>query len=172
MTPPAPFASATATATVFVVNPALSAVKSVGLAADACAPAGPLTAPISALIYYCITLRNTGDVTLTDHVISDPRLGIIDAPVSYSLAPGASVAITRSVLPPLGPIVMTAALTNAISITSTATVSEVGGILVPAVGVQTQGAGEVSVIPQPTNLDPDAEPLDYSKRLYLPHVQR
>jgi hypothetical protein len=88
------------------------------------------------------------------------------------LAPGASVPITRSLLPALGPVVMTGAITNAVSISSTAVISEIGGVVVPVLGVQAQGAGEVSVIVHPTDLEPEPEPLNVTRWLYLPTLRR
>ena len=164
--------TATASAQVIVVNPGLSAVKSVGLDPNACAPAGPLTAPISSSLYYCVTLSNTGDVTLTNHLITDTLLGIEGAAISYPLAPGASVPITRSLVPQLGPVLMTGTLTNVVTVTSIGQVSEIGGAPVPTIGVRAESAGSVSARPQPTDLEVEPEPVDATRWLYLPTLRR
>ncbi len=161
--------SAGSSALVDVVNPQVRVVKSAGTDPDTCAPAGPLTAPLNSSIYYCITLFNTGDVTLTNHLVSDPLLGIANAPVSALLPPGSSLAVTRTLVTGLGPIALTGALTNAVAITSTGVVSEVGGVAVPAVAVQLQNAAAVEVKLTPTWLAPVEEPL-VDKKLYLPAV--
>lgn len=164
--------TASASAQVLVVNPGLSAVKSVGLDPNACAPAGPLTAPISSSLYYCITLANTGDVTLTNHLITDTLLGIEGATISYPLAPGGSVPITRSLVPQLGPVLMTGTLTNVVTVTSIGQVSEIGGVTVPTIGVRAESAGTVSASPQPTDLEVEPEPVDMTRWLYLPTLRR
>jgi hypothetical protein len=163
--------SATDMALVDVVNPSLNVLKSAGSDPNACAPVGPVTVPISSSIYYCLTLANTGDVTLTNHLVNDAQLGIVAAPVPYVLAPGSSVAITRSVLPPLGPIVVSRSITNVVTITSTGQVSQVGGIVVPTVSVAVQNAGSVVVNTTPTGLEPGEEPVG-DKKVYLPALGR
>ena len=89
-----------------------------------------------------------------------------------SLPPGASVAITHSLVSGLGPITVTGTITNAAAITSTAVLTEFGGIAIaPQVQVAAQGAGVVSVRVTPTGLEPIAEPIG-DKRVFLPALGR
>ena len=151
-----------------VVAPSISVTKSVGLDPNVCAPVGGITATSGAHVYYCLTVTNSGNVTLTNHLVSDPPLGIANVPVTYALAPGASVAITHSLVSGLGPITVTNTITNAAAITSTALLTEFGGIAVaPQMQVAAQAAGVVGVKVTPTGLEPIAEPIG-DKRLFLP----
>jgi hypothetical protein len=155
-----------------VITPRISVTKSVGTDPNACAAPGPVTVPISSSVYYCLQVVNTGDVTLTNHLVTDARLGINRVPVTATLAPGASVAITRGLLPALGPILLTGSLTNVVAITSTAVLTEIGGIVIePELSVAVQSAGAVRVTAQPTGLTPEEEPAA-DKRLYLPALGR
>ena len=158
----------TASAVFPVVAPSTIVTKSVGLDPNVCAPAGAITVTASARVYYCLTVTNSGNVTLTNHLVSDPPLGIVNVPVSYALAPGASVAITHSLVSGLGPITVTNTIVNAAAITSTALLSEFGGIAIaPQMQVAARAAGVVSVRVTPTGLEPIAEPIG-DKRLFLP----
>jgi hypothetical protein len=155
-----------------VIAPSISVTKSVGTDPNACAAPGPVTVPISSTLFYCLNVANTGNITLTSHLVTDAQLGIINVPVTYTLAPGASVPITRSLIPALGPILMTRSITNVVVITSTAVFSEIGGIIIePELSVAVQSAGAVRVTTQPTGLPPGEEPAA-DKRLYLPALGR
>ncbi len=155
-----------------VVVPSTSVTKSVGLDPNVCAPIGAITATAGSQVYYCLQVTNTGNVTLTDHLVSDPLLGITNVPVSYALPPGASVAITHSLVSGLGPITVTGTITNAAAITSTAVLTEFGGIAIaPQVQVAARAAGVVSVRVTPTGLEPIAEPIG-DKRVFLPALGR
>jgi hypothetical protein len=155
-----------------VIAPSISVTKSVGTNPNACATPGPVTVPLSSTLFYCLNVVNTGNVTLTNHLVTDAQLGIINVPITYTLAPGASVPITRSLIPGLGPILMTRSITNVVAITATALFSEIGGIIIePELSVAVQSAGTVRVTTEPTGLPPTEEPLA-DKRLYLPALSR
>ncbi|MEJ5248248.1 MAG: hypothetical protein WHS90_10800 [Caldilinea sp.] len=161
--------AASSAAQVQVFNPSLSVVKSVGLDPDACAaPGGLVTAP-GAQLYYCLTLVNTGDVTFTAHTIDDPALGVNGFVLNAPLAPGASLAITRSLLPALGPVVLEEALVNTAVATSTALL---GGGVLPQVEARASAAGQVEATTAPTALPPEEEPVLGVSRIYLPTVAR
>jgi hypothetical protein len=160
-----------AVAGVTALQPAVTVTKTAGLDPHVCAPAGPVTVPISSSLYYCVSIANTGNITLTHHLVSDPQLGIA-APLTYTLPPGASVAVTRSLVAGLGPVVVTGSLTNAVAISSTAVLTEFGGLPVePTVTVSAQTAGAVRVIAQPTGSDEGPEPAA-PPQLYLPTLTR
>ena len=63
-----------------VVAPSTSVTKSVGLDPNVCAPVGAITATAGSQVYYCLQVTNTGNVTLTNHLVSDPLLGITNVP--------------------------------------------------------------------------------------------
>ncbi len=84
-------ATAEATATVNVVNPAIRISKTVGTDADACATTSTLTVEEGTVVYYCYTVTNIGDVTLSLHDLVDDQLGTILDGFAYNLLPGASV---------------------------------------------------------------------------------
>lgn len=60
-----------------------------------CGAADSLTVKPGADVTYCYSVTNTGNISLTDHVISDTVYGEI-ATIAYDLAPGASVSITET----------------------------------------------------------------------------
>lgn len=155
-----------------VVVPSISVTKSVGLDPNLCAPAGSINPPSGSPMYYCLRVTNSGNITLTDHLVSDPMLGITNVPLSYALAPGASVAITRSLVSGLGPITVSSTVTNAATITSTAVLAQFGGVTIaPQLQVTARAAGVVTVRITPTGLEPIAEPIG-DKRVYLPALGR
>lgn len=155
-----------------VVAPSTTVTKSVGFDPNACAPVGTITATAGSQVYYCLRLTNTGDFTLTNHLVSDPLLGITNVPISYALAPGASVVITHSLVSGLGPITVTGTITNAAAITSTAVLTELGEITInPQLTLVARGAGVVGVHVAPTGLEPIAEPIG-DKRVFLPALGR
>ena len=155
-----------------VVAPSTIVTKSVGLDPDACAPVGTITATAGSHVYYCLQVTNSGDITLTNHTVSDPLLGITNVPLNYVLPPGASVAITHSFVSGLGPVTVTGPVTNTAAITSTAVLTELGEITInPPVQAAARAAGVVSVRVTPTGLEPIAEPIG-DKRVYLPALGR
>lgn len=162
----------TASAVFPVVAPSTIVTKSVGLDPSVCAPVGAITATAGSHVYYCLHVTNTGNVTLTDHLVSDPLLGITNVPLTYALPPGASVAITHSLVSGLGPITVTNTITNAATITSTSVLTQFGGVAIsPQVQVAARGAGVVTVRVTPTGLEPIAEPIR-DKRVFLPALGR
>jgi hypothetical protein len=71
--------------------------KTVGTNPAICAATKTITLPVGGgSAYYCYTVRNTGNVTLTRHTLVDNRLGTILSNFPYSLAPGASAFLTQS----------------------------------------------------------------------------
>ncbi len=89
--------AATASARVNVGNAAAQLVKTVGMDPLACPTATTLVTSPGAQLYYCVTIRNTGGVTLTHHALTEPALAI-DIAFDYPLAPGEQLTITNQVL--------------------------------------------------------------------------
>ncbi|MCO5208951.1 MAG: hypothetical protein M9936_04595 [Caldilinea sp.] len=100
---PGPFTSiATATGTPRYGNgPAVTATDSDSVtltsspALQITATANPTTIAVGQAVGYSYRVRNTGDVTLSNLVVSDNRTGVIVSPVT-TLAPGASVDLASS----------------------------------------------------------------------------
>lgn len=84
-------ASASDSASVQVVNPAITLTKTVGTTPGVCAPTNAISVVPGTTVYYCYTVTNTGDVTLNLHDLGDSELGTTFTGLNYALAPGASV---------------------------------------------------------------------------------
>lgn len=113
--------------------------KTVGTTPAACAPTTDITVASGTDVYYCLTVTNTGAVTLTNHTVSDPILGV-QTTVPYALAPGASVSLTEVDIPALGPVTATSDIINTAYITATngtytATTSSVATVTTVGVGI-------------------------------------
>jgi hypothetical protein len=99
---PGPFdvTSATDTAVVIVSvpEPAIVLTKTVGTDPALCAPTGTLFLPVGGgEVTYCYRIRNTGNITLSQHTLLDDQLGTILTGFPFNLSPGASVFLTQSV---------------------------------------------------------------------------
>ena len=66
-------------------------VKTVGTDADECASEREIVVPRGTTVYYCYTVTNETELTLSVHSLVDDVLGTIFADLDYDLAPGASV---------------------------------------------------------------------------------
>lgn len=89
------------------LQPAIVLTKTVGTDSGSCATSSTISAPYGSTVYYCYTVTNTGNVTLTDHTVTDDVLGTVLGPdFSYNLVPGASAFITASY------VLMTETITN------------------------------------------------------------
>jgi hypothetical protein len=66
-------------------------VKTVGTAAAECASEREIVVPRGTTVYYCYTVTNETELTLSVHSLVDDRLGTIFTDLGYDLAPGASV---------------------------------------------------------------------------------
>jgi hypothetical protein len=85
------------TATVTVVPPSLSLVKTVGTDANVCAAGDSINVPAGTLVTYCYTVTNTGTEELITHDVVDDQLGALLTAFPYNLAPSASAFFTSSV---------------------------------------------------------------------------
>lgn len=156
----------TATATLEVGEAALTVTKLIA-ASDTCAGSASLTVPNGANVWYCIQITNSGDFTFTQHAIQDPQLEI-DVLIEQQLAPGATVTLSNDQIPALGPVVVTEAITNVVTVTSN------NEPLVPPVTFAPAAVAPVSVsstaqsvveISDPTN---DGEVDEPGGNIYLP----
>ncbi|HAJ38295.1 MAG TPA: hypothetical protein DCL15_21700 [Chloroflexi bacterium] len=107
-----------ATAAVNVLQAGISGVLTVGGAGVACGGRSDLEVEQGASVNYCVTLLNTGEVTLQTHRITIPGLGI-DQQLDYRLAPGAFVRVTAANIPQLGNITIEATQQQTLTVTST-----------------------------------------------------
>ncbi len=90
-------ATAAAAAQVSVGNAAVQFIKTVGTDPTACPTTTTLVAPRETRLYYCVTIRNTGGLSLTQHLLREPALAI-DLTFNYTITPGAQLVITNRVL--------------------------------------------------------------------------
>jgi hypothetical protein len=85
-------ASDSDTATVTVqFEPAIAMTKTVGTTPGVCATESNIEVEAGTVVYYCYTVANTGNVTLSLHDLDDDQLGSLLSGFAYDLAPGASV---------------------------------------------------------------------------------
>ncbi len=77
--------------TVTVVNPAIRVSKTVGTEAGVCASTNEIDVLAGTTVYYCYSVTNIGDVTLSLHDLVDDQLGTILSGFAFDLLPGASV---------------------------------------------------------------------------------
>jgi hypothetical protein len=89
-------ATAQASATVTLAQPAITLVKTVGTNPGVCAGTSTIAVPPGTEVTYCYTVTNTGNVTLNLHDLEDDQLGTIFAGFNYALAPGASASILET----------------------------------------------------------------------------
>ena len=73
------------------LEPSILITKTVGLVDGVCAATTSLEVPAGTTVYYCYTVTNTGNVTLTHHDLVDDVLGVILEDYFFPLAPGESV---------------------------------------------------------------------------------
>ncbi len=76
--------------------PSIVVTKTVGLNPAVCATTQEITVTTGATVYYCYSVQNTGNITLTTHDLTDSALGAILSGFAYTLTPGASVFVTAS----------------------------------------------------------------------------
>jgi hypothetical protein len=79
-----------------VAIPAIDLTKTVGLDPNACATTDSILVDRGTQVYYCYSLENTGNVTLTLHDLVDDQLGSLLSGFNFSLTPGASVFLTST----------------------------------------------------------------------------
>lgn len=171
--------SDSAVARVVVGKAAISVNKTVGKTATGCAPTPLISVQQGEQIYFCVIIENTGDFTLTHHVVDDPLLNL-KLTVPLALAPKAKVVITRDQVPQLGPITVDEPITNTVTITSSTAAPPNAAMLPQAeaspqvVIVSATAVGTAVVkIALPTAIEESPEPdAMLSKRMYLPMITR
>jgi hypothetical protein len=75
-------------------QPGIVLTKTVGLDAGTCATTDSISVPAGGGgtdVYYCYTVMNTGNITLTTHDLVDDQLGTLLTAFAYDLAPGGSI---------------------------------------------------------------------------------
>ena len=141
--------------------PSLSVLKTVGEDANTCATTQELEVDEGTDVYFCFTLGNTGNVTLTEHILVDASLDVT-VTFNYPLAPGDELQVTNKWLADngkqtvLGPVTATEDFVNTVVYSS-----PVGEVI-----LEDRSSAEV-VLP-PTGLDDDELPA--RERIYLPQV--
>jgi plastocyanin len=82
-------------------RPQLQLTQSVSLAAfPAISDTSVITVPSDAAVLYNYIVRNTGNVTLTQHNVVDSQLGLVEQ-TAYTLTPGAGISINITNIPGL-----------------------------------------------------------------------
>jgi hypothetical protein len=84
------------TATVTILQPAISLTKTVGLDSSACAETDEIDVAEGTAVTYCFKATNSGGVPLAWHDLEDSHLGQILDGLSFTLQPGATVFITQT----------------------------------------------------------------------------
>ncbi|MCB0105876.1 MAG: hypothetical protein KDE53_08200, partial [Caldilineaceae bacterium] len=182
-TPPVgPDVSASAQASVALVNAGISLVKTVALdgANPACGATSTITVAPGAVVAYCYTVTNTGDVTLISHSLTDDQLGEIFAARAFTLAPGQSISNIELGVPATATInaettnvatwIAQTADLSGVRAASTATNAE----MLRVVTVQATATATVQIDPNllpPTALDESNEPARM-QHIYLPLLER
>lgn len=88
-------------------SPSIALTKTVGTDPTSCATTTSISVDYGSTVYYCYTVENTGNVTLTHHTLTDSVLGTVLGPgFVYTLVPSASAFITESY------VLMTNTITN------------------------------------------------------------
>ncbi|GIV77432.1 MAG: hypothetical protein KatS3mg050_1826 [Litorilinea sp.] len=158
----------TVTCTLTNSQMSVAVTKTVGLDATSCGASSQLTVAPGTPVYFCVTLENTGHVTLSDHVLVDQAVGL-NVTFPYTLPPGAQVQITNDMLtsldlpPLLGPITATSDISNTVVITSSQGTSN---------PITRQAQATVTI--PPTALEGDDQPARPEEagenRIYLPLI--
>jgi hypothetical protein len=78
-------------------TPEINLVKTVTTDPSTCAGSDTISVMAGTDVTYCYQVTNTGDITMTLHDLDDDALGNIFTGLSYSLSPGASTVVTKTV---------------------------------------------------------------------------
>ena len=92
---------ATSRAHIDIVNPSVNVVKTVGQDLATCPTTRTTRVPSGQSAAFCISIQNTGDITLTRHTINDQPLSLI-ATFNYTLAPQQTLNVVQNNLQQLG----------------------------------------------------------------------
>jgi hypothetical protein len=142
-------------------QPALEVTKTVGLARD---PAlytntSVITVPLDAVVAYTYTVRNTGNVTLTQHRVIDDKLGTV-AQTGYTLPPGAGLSFMVTSTPGISQT-PGAGLTNIATWTGALSITSPSGVTTPtnrSLSTQAVAAAQVNFSGPTTDQDGDTIP--------------
>ena len=107
--------AANAQGTVNVVTANLAISVTVGTEPGQCSSTQSLDVPTGTQVYFCVLIRNTGSVTLTNLVL---KVFGQDVPLSGELGFGQEVQATGPTVPALGPITVTEPLSVRASVTA------------------------------------------------------
>ncbi|HSN74781.1 MAG TPA: Ig-like domain-containing protein, partial [Anaerolineae bacterium] len=108
-----PLGSACDIGAVEMVLPGVDLSKTVGSDPGVCSGDAYIRVPRGSEVFYCLMLENTGNVTLTSHVVDDWVLGVNQWPLDRPLSPGEAIE-----LPLLGPVSIQARTVNTATVVS------------------------------------------------------
>ena len=143
--------------------PSVIVTKTVGTDKDACGDSQELHVDAGTDVYFCFTLFNSGNVTLTDHMLIDTSLGVT-VTFTYPLGPGDDLQVTNKWLADngkptvLGPVKVTQDIVNTVVYES-----PVGEEIV-------EDRSTARVVLPPTALDDDDVFPDKPQYIYLPQI--
>lgn len=84
-------ATATATVTIAPIMPAIELTKTVSTDPDTCATTDSIEVGPNTPVYFCYTVKNTGNYTLTLHDLDDSAYGMLLTAFPLPLGPGQSI---------------------------------------------------------------------------------
>ncbi len=107
----------------FADTPGVAITKTVGLDATGCATQSSIVVPTSTTVYFCLTVMNTGNLTITSQALNDPSLGLNQV-ITEPLSPGKALTFTNESHAALGQSlsftkVVTTDLTSSVTLTAT-----------------------------------------------------
>jgi hypothetical protein len=91
---PAPVRQETPADPAAAATPSLALTMTVGASVGKCAAENSITVPAGRRVYVCYTATNTGDVTFTNHLISDQSLDPVHAAFARPMPPGETISTT------------------------------------------------------------------------------
>ena len=95
-------ASGVATATIALADARITLAETVGTSPAVCGDTTSLSiSDPNTQLYYCAVLRNTGDITITRHVLAQPRVNLVTA-FTRTLVPGEYLSVTNVLLEEMG----------------------------------------------------------------------
>ena len=150
---------ASAVSAITLADAALTVQITVGTDASSCATTQSVVVSTGTQVYFCVTLVNTGAVTLTDITL---RLttGDVEFP-NVTLAPGGMIQFTGADTALLGPITVNRLISMGVTVEALGDGTVLGRFTA-------QHQAESTATPQPTALEPEEQPEDEGISRFLP----
>ncbi|GIV79217.1 MAG: hypothetical protein KatS3mg050_3611 [Litorilinea sp.] len=154
-----------------VGQPAIDVVKTVGTDPGRCSEQSTLVVAPDSEVYFCVTVVNTGNVTFTHVTLEDPLLGVT-VTIPEQLAPGATATFTRTQIAALGPVTVTANMTNTVTVkVANGEVQGANLTAQPVPGLFHATDQATAVVLVDLALQEEEQVVD-TNRIYLPLIER